>query len=126
MGEGKTTAGAARERSEALLEVLAERILVLDGATGTWIQGQNLTAADFRRRGLRGMQRAPRPDAPRRRAPDARELPRGGRLGELYVDQEAWSRKAVLSIATSRTFSSDRTIAEYASEIWHVDPCPAE
>src|SRR5512144_1033960 len=47
MGEGKTTAGAARERSEALLEVLAERILVLDGATGTWIQGQNLTAADF-------------------------------------------------------------------------------
>ncbi|HLN57580.1 MAG TPA: homocysteine S-methyltransferase family protein, partial [Thermoanaerobaculia bacterium] len=47
MDEGKTTAGAARERSEALLEVLAERILVLDGATGTWIQGQNLTAADF-------------------------------------------------------------------------------
>lgn len=47
MDEGKTTAGAARERSEALQEVLAERILVLDGATGTWIQGQNLTAADF-------------------------------------------------------------------------------
>src|SRR6266536_240125 len=47
MDEGKTTAGAARERSEALQEVLAERILVLDGATGTWIQGQNLTASDF-------------------------------------------------------------------------------
>src|SRR5512136_631904 len=47
MGEGKTTAGVARERSEALKEVLAERILVLDGATGTWIQGQNLTAGDF-------------------------------------------------------------------------------
>src|SRR5512132_1440837 len=47
MDEGKTTAGAARERSEALQEVLAERILVLDGATGTWLQGEDLTAADF-------------------------------------------------------------------------------
>ncbi len=35
------------ERAEALQEVLAERILVLDGATGTWIQGQPLTAEDF-------------------------------------------------------------------------------
>jgi len=36
-----------RERAEALREVLAERILLLDGATGTWLQGQKLTAADF-------------------------------------------------------------------------------
>jgi 5-methyltetrahydrofolate--homocysteine methyltransferase len=36
-----------RERAEALQEVLAERILVLDGATGTWIQSQDLTAEDF-------------------------------------------------------------------------------
>ena len=36
-----------RERAEALREILAERILVLDGATGTWIQAQNLTAEDF-------------------------------------------------------------------------------
>ncbi|MGH9365270.1 MAG: homocysteine S-methyltransferase family protein, partial [Thermoanaerobaculia bacterium] len=36
-----------RERAEALREILAERILVLDGATGTWLQGQSLTAADF-------------------------------------------------------------------------------
>ncbi len=48
------------------------------------------------------------------------------RLGELYVDQENWSRKVVLNIAASRTFSSDRTIAEYARDIWHVDPCPVE
>ena len=48
------------------------------------------------------------------------------RLGELYGDQEQWSRKAVLNIAASRTFSSDRTIAEYASDIWHVEPCPVE
>jgi 5-methyltetrahydrofolate--homocysteine methyltransferase len=36
-----------RERGEALQEVLSQRILVLDGATGTWLQGQNLTAEDF-------------------------------------------------------------------------------
>jgi 5-methyltetrahydrofolate--homocysteine methyltransferase len=36
-----------RERAEGLQEALAERVLVLDGATGTWLQGQNLTAEDF-------------------------------------------------------------------------------
>jgi 5-methyltetrahydrofolate--homocysteine methyltransferase len=36
-----------RERAEALRELLAERILVLDGATGTWLQAENLTAEDF-------------------------------------------------------------------------------
>jgi starch phosphorylase len=48
------------------------------------------------------------------------------RLGELYADQENWSRKAVLNIAASRKFSSDRTIAEYARDIWHAEPCPVE
>jgi glycogen phosphorylase len=46
------------------------------------------------------------------------------RLGEAYADQEKWSRMAVLNIAASRIFSSDRTIAEYAREIWRVEPCP--
>jgi starch phosphorylase len=48
------------------------------------------------------------------------------RLGEAYQDQEAWSRMAVLNIAGSGPFSSDRTIAEYARDIWHVEPCPIE
>jgi starch phosphorylase len=48
------------------------------------------------------------------------------RLGELYADQEKWSRKAVLNIAASSTFSSDRTIAEYARDIWHAEPCPVK
>ena len=48
------------------------------------------------------------------------------RLGELYADQEKWSRKAILNIAASGTFSSDRTIAEYARDIWHAEPCPVE
>ena len=45
-------------------------------------------------------------------------------LGELYRDSEAWARKAVLNIAGSGKFSSDRTIAQYAAEIWKVEPCP--
>ena len=46
------------------------------------------------------------------------------RLGELYTDPVAWSRKTILNIAASGKFSSDRTIAEYAQDIWHVKPCP--
>ncbi|MGH9364847.1 MAG: homocysteine S-methyltransferase family protein, partial [Thermoanaerobaculia bacterium] len=38
---------AQRERAEALQELLAGRILVLDGATGTWLQSQDLSAEDF-------------------------------------------------------------------------------
>jgi starch phosphorylase len=48
------------------------------------------------------------------------------RLGELYRDRENWSRKAILNIAASGKFSSDRTIADYAREIWKVEPCPVE
>jgi starch phosphorylase len=46
------------------------------------------------------------------------------RLRELYADSDAWVRKAILNVAGSGKFSSDRTIAEYASEIWKVTPCP--
>jgi starch phosphorylase len=46
------------------------------------------------------------------------------RLLELYADPQAWARKAILNIASSGKFSSDRTIAEYAAEIWGVKPCP--
>jgi starch phosphorylase len=48
------------------------------------------------------------------------------RLGEQYSNQEQWSRKAILNIASSGKFSSDRTIHEYAMEIWRVKPCPVE
>ena len=41
-------------------------------------------------------------------------------VGKLYQDQEEWSRRAVLNVARMAKFSSDRTIAEYASQIWHV------
>ncbi len=44
------------------------------------------------------------------------------RLGELHTDPAAWTRKAILNIAASGRFSSDRTIAEYGKEIWHTTP----
>src|ERR1700691_2457350 len=46
------------------------------------------------------------------------------RLGALYADAAAWARKAILNVASSGKFSSDRTIAEYATQIWKVNPCP--
>ncbi len=48
------------------------------------------------------------------------------RLGDLYAQPDAWSRKAILNIAGSGSFSSDRTIKEYAEQIWKVRPCPIE
>src|SRR6266536_2536670 len=46
------------------------------------------------------------------------------RLCELYADSDEWARKAILNVAGSGKFSSDRTIAEYAADIWKVKPCP--
>jgi len=47
------------------------------------------------------------------------------RMLALYASPDRWTEKAILNIAGSGTFSSDRTIAEYASEIWNAKPCPA-
>jgi glycogen phosphorylase len=46
------------------------------------------------------------------------------RLQDLYSEPEAWARKAILNVAASGKFSSDRTIAEYAGQIWKAKPCP--
>ena len=48
------------------------------------------------------------------------------RLVELYGNPEEWVRKAILNVAGSGKFSSDRTIAQYAGEIWNAKPCPVD
>ena len=41
-----------------------------------------------------------------------------------YADTRAWQRKAWLNITRSGRFSSDRTISDYAREVWKIDPEP--
>jgi starch phosphorylase len=43
-----------------------------------------------------------------------------------FKDTDNWDRKAIINVARAGKFSSDRTIQDYASEIWHVEPCPVE
>ena len=43
------------------------------------------------------------------------------RVEAAYRNEEAWTRSAILNIAHSGKFSSDRTIQEYVDEIWHLD-----
>ena len=47
-------------------------------------------------------------------------------LCEVHKDSAAWFHKVILNVAGSGKFSSDRTIAEYATEIWKVGPCPVQ
>nr|AAH85616.1 Phosphorylase, glycogen; liver (Hers disease, glycogen storage disease type VI) [Danio rerio] len=44
------------------------------------------------------------------------------RVSALYKDQREWTRVVIKNIAASGKFSSDRTITEYATEIWGVEP----
>jgi starch phosphorylase len=46
------------------------------------------------------------------------------RLVALYREPDAWTAESILNIAGSGKFSSDRTISEYAAEIWGARPCP--
>lgn len=43
-----------------------------------------------------------------------------------YQDQEQWVRKAILNVANMGKFSSDRTIKQYASQIWNAEPVVPE
>ena len=43
-------------------------------------------------------------------------------VAECYRDQERWDRMSIINSASSGWFSSDRTIQQYADEIWNVQP----
>ena len=42
-------------------------------------------------------------------------------IGEAYKDTKRWNKMAILNVASSGKFSSDRTIQEYVDDIWHLD-----
>ncbi|MGZ5977773.1 MAG: glycogen/starch/alpha-glucan phosphorylase, partial [Isosphaeraceae bacterium] len=47
------------------------------------------------------------------------------RIGALYrQDPSGWTARAIVNVAGSGRFSADRTISEYAREIWDANPCP--
>ncbi|MGO8788293.1 MAG: glycogen/starch/alpha-glucan phosphorylase [Terriglobia bacterium] len=48
------------------------------------------------------------------------------RVDAAYRNHDVWDRMAILNVARAGKFSSDRTIKEYATEIWHVEPCDGE
>jgi glucan phosphorylase len=47
-------------------------------------------------------------------------------LATSYADPDAWAKKAIINVARSGLFSSDRTITEYANEIWDLKPSPVQ
>jgi len=46
------------------------------------------------------------------------------RVGRVYRDKDRWTKMAVLNVARSGKFSSDRAIREYAETIWNILPVP--
>ncbi len=43
------------------------------------------------------------------------------RVEAYYKDEKAWATSAILNVASSGKFTSDRTIQEYVDEMWHLD-----
>jgi len=44
------------------------------------------------------------------------------KVNQEYTDREAFGRKCLMNVACAGKFSSDRTIRQYAEEIWHIKP----
>ncbi|RPB28903.1 glycogen phosphorylase-like protein [Terfezia boudieri ATCC MYA-4762] len=45
-------------------------------------------------------------------------------VDELYVDKDSWAERSITAVAKMGFFSSDRTIVEYAEQIWNIEPVP--
>lgn len=48
------------------------------------------------------------------------------RAGDTWLHRHDWARLSIMNTARSGPFSADRTIAEYAKEIWGVEPVPVD
>jgi starch phosphorylase len=46
------------------------------------------------------------------------------RVSRTWQDPEHWARMSILNVARMGWFSSDRAVAEYCRDIWHVEPLP--
>lgn len=46
------------------------------------------------------------------------------RVSRVYMDRELWTKMAILNVARSGRFSSDRSIKEYAEKVWGINPVP--
>jgi starch phosphorylase len=46
------------------------------------------------------------------------------KVDQAFRDKARWARMAILNTARVGKFSSDRTIQEYARDIWNLPPCP--
>lgn len=46
------------------------------------------------------------------------------RVSAAFPDQDRWAKMAIFNIAKMGKFSSDRTIKQYADEIWRTKPVP--
>jgi starch phosphorylase len=47
-------------------------------------------------------------------------------VARAYADRGQWARKSILNTANMGPFSSDRTIRQYADEIWKIQPVDVE
>ena len=48
------------------------------------------------------------------------------RVDKAYRDEKWWAQAAILNVAHSGKFTSDRTIQEYVRDIWHLDKVTVE
>ena len=48
------------------------------------------------------------------------------KINVAYRDRLGWAKKQLMNIANAGKFSSDRTIKEYADEIWFIEPAKLE
>lgn len=46
------------------------------------------------------------------------------KANKLYANKEQWAKSAIMNVAKSGKFSSDRTILQYSKEIWHLEKTP--